>query len=125
MQGACSMPEVEVRATGESAQQRVIEFYKLYNEERFAELFEMFRIDQRDPFTNDQLIDSFRMRQAKVGLVLKPQLLRTEVYRNVFGTSVTIVVKVEYEKTTSVEQFDCIVVGQDIRFTYYGELADR
>jgi hypothetical protein len=103
------------------AESHVEKFHQLFNEEKYNDLFDFYTPKGRNQSSREQLIIDLQNLRSKYGFIKNSKLVKSEVKPQSSTRLVHMFYETEFEKGKVIEEFDCLVDGQNAIFDYYGQ----
>ncbi len=103
------------------AESHVTKFHQLFNEEKYNELFDFYTPKGRNQSSKEQFATDLQNLRSKYGPIKNSKLAKSEVKLQASTRLVHIFYETEFEKGRVIEEFDCLVDGQNAIFDFYGQ----
>ena len=102
------------------AETLVTRFHKLFNEKKYDEMYDLFTEKGRDYLQREQFIGRLKALREASGRTKNSAVIRSEV--RIIGGSrlVHLFYRTDFEESSQIEEFDCLVSGHEVLFDFYG-----
>lgn len=102
------------------AEKHVEKFHQLLNEEKYDEIYNLFNKKMQTAQSKEQFTKALQNILAVNGKVKNSKLIKSEVKLVESVRLVHMFYETEFEKETRLEEFDCLVDGENAIFDFYG-----
>lgn len=102
------------------AEKHVEKFHQLLNEEKYDEIYNLFTQKVQTGQSKEQFVRALKNILAINGKVKNSKLIKSDVKPEASFRLVHMFYETEFEKGKQLEEFDCLVDGNNAIFDFYG-----
>lgn len=103
------------------AESLIEKFHQSFNEEKYPDMFDLYTPKGRNQSGKEQFALDLQNLRSKLGRIKNSKLVQSEVKPQASTRLVHMLYETEFEKGKIIEEFDCLVDGQNVIFDYYGQ----
>ncbi len=103
------------------AESQVEKFHQLFNDEKYDEIYNLYTPKVQNQQSKEQFISVLQNFRASFGRIKNSKIVKSEVNPQAATRLVHMFYETEFEKGKKLEEFDCLVDGQNGIFDFYGQ----
>ena len=103
------------------AERHVEKFHQSFNEEKFDGMFELFTPKGRNESSRETFARDLKSLRSRFGRIKNSKLVKSEVKPQASTRLVHMFFETEFDNGKLIEEFDCLVNGDNAIFDHYGQ----
>ncbi len=122
--GCLSIKPVYYEHERNVAIKQVEKYHKLYNENKFGEIYEMFTIEQKQEKSEELVVSAIRQFYKKAGKVKNTKLIDSSVRNKLSHKIVNLSYQTEFENEKQIEKFVFFIQDEKVALGFYSQPKD-